>query len=63
VKKTGRPPLDAADASVSVSTRMPSRQYDEMARRAKDARVSVAEQLRRDVAAASGFVLKSRRRG
>ena len=48
----GRPPLDDDDESVPVSTRMPSRQYDEMWQRARDARVTIAEQIRRDVAAA-----------
>ena len=51
----GRPPLDDDDDSVPVSTRMPSRQYDDLTQRAKDARVTVAEQVRRDVAAAAKF--------
>lgn len=54
-KSPGRPPLDDDDESVPVSTRMPSRQYDDLSQRAKDARVSVAEQVRRDVAAATKF--------
>lgn len=49
----GRPPLDDDDDSVPVSTRLPSRQFDAMQHRAKVARVSVAEQLRRDIAAAA----------
>jgi hypothetical protein len=49
----GRPPLDDDDESVSVSTRMPSRQFNDLYERAQGARVSVAEQLRRDAAAAA----------
>jgi hypothetical protein len=49
----GRPPLDDDDESVPVSTRMPTRQYNDLYERAQAARVSVAEQLRRDAAAAS----------
>lgn len=53
MNKPGRPRLDADDATVPVSVRMPSRQFDAMQERAKVARVSIAEQLRRDVVAAS----------
>jgi hypothetical protein len=54
----GRPRLDAADDSVPVSTRMPTRQYDDLWQRAQAARITVAEQLRRDVAAAGKRIQK-----
>jgi hypothetical protein len=49
----GRPRVDEDDETVQTGTRLPARQYDEMCERAKAARVTVAEQLRRDVAAAA----------
>lgn len=45
----GRPPLDDADASVPVCVKMTTAQYDETYVRAQRARVSVPEQVRRDV--------------
>jgi hypothetical protein len=42
----GRPPLDPHDPSVDVHVRVPSRQYDALYRRARDARLTVAEYLR-----------------
>jgi hypothetical protein len=47
--KTGRPPLARDDVSVPVHVKLPSRQYDEFDRRARAARVSVPEILRRDL--------------
>ena len=43
----GRPPLDPADRSVSVCVKLPSRHYDNLYRRARKARVSVPEVVRR----------------
>jgi hypothetical protein len=54
----GRPRLDENDESVPVSTRMPSRQYNDLYDRAQSARVSLAEQLRRDAAAAKKRIEK-----
>jgi hypothetical protein len=51
--KKGRPPLDRTDASVQVTLKMPSRQYDDAYQRASAARVSVPEILRRDLRRAS----------
>jgi hypothetical protein len=45
----GHPPLDDDDASVPVHVKMPSKQYDETYDRAQRARVSVPEQIRRDM--------------
>jgi hypothetical protein len=50
-RKPGRPPLDDGDETVSVSFRLPSAQYDELARRAQQERLSLSEQLRRELAA------------
>jgi hypothetical protein len=44
--KRGRPPIDPTDRSVSLSVRLPSKQYDALVRRAVDARRTVAEQVR-----------------
>ena len=45
----GHPPLDDDDASVPVHVKMPSKQYDETYERAQRARVTVPEQIRRDM--------------
>jgi len=52
-KAPGRPRVDADDETVPTMTRLPSRQWDALYRRAQSSRVTVAEQLRRDVAAAT----------
>jgi hypothetical protein len=51
VKRThpGHPPLDDEDPSVPVHVKMPSKQYDDTYARAAAARVSVPEQIRRDM--------------
>lgn len=49
----GRPRLDDTDVTIPVSTKLTTSQYDAMYRRAAAARVSVAEQVRRDVADAA----------
>jgi hypothetical protein len=48
-KRRGRPPLDDDGPSVAVSVRMPSRAYDALYARARRERVSVPEQVRRDM--------------
>ncbi len=48
----GHPPLDDTDASVPVHVKMPSKQYDSTYARAQSARVTVPEQIRRDMKAA-----------
>ncbi|MEP7304203.1 MAG: hypothetical protein ABJA98_01670 [Acidobacteriota bacterium] len=45
----GRPPLDDDDPSVDVHLRMPSKQYDDAYKRAGRERVSVPEQIRKDM--------------
>jgi hypothetical protein len=52
-RQPGRPPLDDDDETVPASTKLPSRVYDDLDRRATAARVSLSEQIRRDIAAAS----------
>jgi len=52
-KSPGRPPLDDDDETVPASTKLPSRQYDALDRRAAAARISLSEQIRRDIIAAS----------
>jgi hypothetical protein len=49
MSKPGRPPLDKADPSVRVGVSMPSKQFDELDKRAKRAEVSVPEIIRRDL--------------
>ncbi len=48
-RRPGRPPLDGEDASVSVSFRVSTSQYDDLYRRAQRERRTVSEQLRRDL--------------
>lgn len=48
-RRLGRPPIDHDDPSVSVSIRLPSRAYDDAYERARQAGVSLPEQLRRDL--------------
>lgn len=45
--KPGRPPLDAADPSVNVHVRMPSKVYDAAWAHAQADRLSVPEWIRR----------------
>ena len=45
----GRPPLDEEDRSVPVSITLPSKQFDDICKRALRADVSVAEIIRRDL--------------
>jgi len=47
--KRGRKPLDAGDPSVQVQFRLPSKQYDRTAQQAAEARLSMADWLRRVV--------------
>jgi hypothetical protein len=48
LRRPGRPPLDDADRlSVPVTVRLPSRQYDELWRRAHRERISVPELIRK----------------
>lgn len=42
----GRPRLDPSDTSVSVTLRVPSRQYDRMNLAAKDARLTLTDWMR-----------------
>jgi hypothetical protein len=57
-KPPGRPRVDAEDETVPTSTRLAARQYDALWERAQASRVTVAEQLRRDVAAATKRIQK-----
>jgi len=45
--KPGRPPLDRADTSVAVSLVIPGRTFDALYARAKMARLTVPEVIRR----------------
>jgi hypothetical protein len=54
----GHPPLDDHDVSVPVCVKMPAKQFDETERRAKEARVSMPEQIRRDMREAEKRYLK-----
>lgn len=45
----GRPPLDDEEASVPVCVKMTTTQYDHTYLRAQRARVSIPEQIRRDI--------------
>lgn len=45
----GRPPLDDDDASVPVCLTLTAKQYDALYRRAQCDRVSVPEQIRREL--------------
>jgi len=47
-RRPGRPPIDPTDRSVSLSVRLPSKQYDALVLRALDARRTIAEQVRRE---------------
>jgi hypothetical protein len=50
MKRTpGRPPLDDDDPSEQVCVRVPGHQYDALDERARRARVSVPEIIRRDL--------------
>jgi predicted HicB family RNase H-like nuclease len=46
----GRPPLDPGDKSVTYTVRLSSRQFDETQREAKEARMTMAEWIRRVLA-------------
>jgi len=52
-RSRGHPPLDDDDESVAVSVKMPSKQFDDAYDRAKRARVTIPEQIRRDMREAS----------
>lgn len=45
----GRPPLEDAEASVPVHLKLTAAQYDDTYVRAQRARISVPEQIRRDM--------------
>jgi hypothetical protein len=45
----GRPPLTLGETSTPVNVRLSSAQYDDTYERAQRARVSVPEQIRRDM--------------
>ena len=45
--KPGRPPLEPATTAVSVTFRLPPKDYDALWKRAADAKCSIAEQVRR----------------
>jgi len=47
MKPRGRPRLAANDPSVNVHFRLPAKQYDQTAKQASDAKLSLAEWLRR----------------
>ena len=51
--KRGRPPLDADDPSVNVQFRLPGKQYDRTQQQAAQARLSLADWLRRVVTRAA----------
>jgi hypothetical protein len=46
MKKPGRPPLDADDASVQVSCKIPGKDFDALCQRAQDNKVSLAALVR-----------------
>lgn len=46
-RRRGRPPLEPDDRSVYVTVVLPSRQYDDLDRQARAARVSIREVIRR----------------
>jgi hypothetical protein len=62
-KRRGRPPLDRNDPSVTVSLALSARQYDEICRRASLARVSVPEQIRREMRLAAARRARARGEG
>jgi hypothetical protein len=45
-RPVGRPPIDPTDPSVSVQVRLPSKQFDDLCRRALHARRSLPAQVR-----------------
>jgi hypothetical protein len=50
MKRTaGRPPLDDHDPSTPICLKVPSKQFDELADRARRERVSIQEVIRRDL--------------
>lgn len=46
MKRPGRPPLAAADPSIHVGLRLPTKQYDALYQRATAARMNVSEFIR-----------------
>jgi hypothetical protein len=55
MKKTGRPSLaDETGDSVPVHVKMSPKQYDDVYKRAGAARITVPEQVRRDIRTATG---------
>ena len=49
-RRNGRPPLDAADPSVCICVRVPSKHYDALQKQATGGRVTVPELFRRAIA-------------
>jgi hypothetical protein len=47
--KIGRPPLHPDDRSLQISLRVPSKQFDHLCQRAREARCSLAEIVRRSL--------------
>jgi hypothetical protein len=48
-RRRGRPPLDPSDRSVELCLTLPGRRYDELYSRARVARLSVPELIRRSL--------------
>ena len=48
-RSPGRPPVDADDKSIKVGVSLPSKQYDDLVRRALADDCSVPEIIRRDL--------------
>jgi len=47
--RPGRPPLDRTDPSVPICVKVPAREFDRLCDRARQARVSVPEVVRREL--------------
>lgn len=48
-RSPGRPRLDDDDESTQVGVRLPTKQYDDLCKRAQEERVTVSEIIRRDL--------------
>ena len=59
VKRAGRPPLDPDDPSVSVTVRLPSKQFDATQKQADEAQMTLADWIRK-MLARGGSVPKNR---
>jgi hypothetical protein len=55
-KRPGRPRIDPAATSIRTSFRLPTPQYDDLCSRAKIARVSMSEYIRRHLPTSPKFV-------